>query len=394
MKKLNTILQTAHDNTDSKDSNIEFKKNDFDILIKYLQNDNQIIQQFDKIMMNSGKGFSSIGLDDLAKWLLIHSYKTNIEETISSLKNYLNSSYMEGYIVFAISGLYLQNKFKITDTIDLIPFDDLPPSNMKEELSPEILKQGLMFISPSVTNYKPPKATLIKKIKIKPKYYSKKEDKTNENFDISDLMELCMFLTIHDKATPINSITWVELERNVPCKNKLENSISFPSYVDTAKNDVAFYHWAEYEKLYKQFLELDKKDKKHLLIPLQRLNMARQRNNDVDKAIDQGIAIEALFLNDNSGGGTNSYLLNLRAAHFLGKDIKERKELFDTFKAIYSCRSAAVHSGSLHEIEKRIKKNPLKIDELLNLADELCIEAIKKIIENGGFPDWDNIIFS
>jgi len=392
MENLKVIIQVAFDNAIISGEKFEIKKEDYLNLIEALRKNDQIIKHFDNTMMNTGSGFSSISIDDLAQWLLKNSYNTNPLETISSLENYINSSYTEGYVVFSISGLYIQNKIKITDEIDLIPFDDLPSSNMKEELSPQILKQGLIFISPTVTNYKPPKAALIKKVKIKPKYYLKEENKTNEKFDISDLIELCTFLTLHDKATPINSVIWTELESNTPCKNKLENTISFPSYIKTAKNDVPFYHWFEYKDLYKQFLELESKDKKHLLIPLQRLNTARQRDNYLDKAIDQGIAIEALFLNGQNS--TNSFLLSLRAAHFLGENIEEKKELFNTFKLIYSCRSAAVHTGSLEEVTKRIKKQKLKISEFLDLADELCIKAIKKIITNGGFPDWENIILS
>lgn len=392
MKKLNTILQSALDNTDSKEHNVEFKKNDFDILINYLQNDNQIIQQFDKVMMNSGGGFSSINIADLAEWLLIYSYKTNIQEAISSLNHYLNSSFTDAYVVFAISGLYVQNKIKITNEIDLIPFDQLPPSHMKEELSPQILQQGVIFMSPAVNNYRPPSAALIKKVQIQPKYYLQGKEQISKKIDRSDLIELCIFLTIHDKATPLNSVSWIELEKNVPCKNKLENSVSLPSYIKSAKEDVSFYHWFEYEDLYIQFIKLSEKNKKHLLIPLERLNIARQRDNYIDKAIDQGIALEALFLND--ANNSNSFMLSLRAAHFLGESIEEKKELFNTFKSIYSCRSAAVHTGSLDEVEKRIKKQKLNINQLLNLSDELCIKAIKKIIKNGGFPDWDTIILS
>ena len=51
-------------------------------------------------------------------------------------------------------------------------------------------------------------------------------------------------------------------------------------------------------KLFETFRSLSAETKDALRLPLQRLSMAMRRLSNVDSAIDLGIALEALFLND------------------------------------------------------------------------------------------------
>ena len=85
-------------------------------------------------------------------------------------------------------------------------------------------------------------------------------------------------------------------------------------------------------------------------------------------------------------------MLRLRASLLLGEKIEDRKELIDFFKAFYTCRSKSTHEGKLSKEIKVPNKGKMEVKELLEKSDKLCVEAIKKIIINGGFPKWDELM--
>ena len=61
------------------------------------------------------------------------------------------------------------------------------------------------------------------------------------------------------------------------------------------------------------------------------------------------------------------------------------------FRAIYNCRSDAVHKGKLDE-KVKIGGESVPISKLIERAQDLCRQSIIKIMEDGRFPDWDSLI--
>ena len=77
----------------------------------------------------------------------------------------------------------------------------------------------------------------------------------------------------------------------------------------------------------------------------------------------------------------------------MGKDKVEREVLIDEFKAIYTLRSKAVHNGVVPEkIKVRKGEEPIATSEFIPKAQDLCRQSIMKILEEGKFPDWNNLI--
>ena len=76
--------------------------------------------------------------------------------------------------------------------------------------------------------------------------------------------------------------------------------------------------------------------------------------DNADKAIDLGVAFEALLLNDRSHKDQIAFTFRLRAAWFLGSSKDNRRELINLFDKIYECRSKAVHTGRLNGTVKLI----------------------------------------
>ena len=160
------------------------------------------------------------------------------------------------------------------------------------------------------------------------------------------------------------------------------------------------------KSLHDQFFDIDPDGKKALQMALSRWRMAKKRENQqgnktekqVDQMIDLGIAFESIYLHKSKEGGISS-TLSTHAAWFLGKNAEERERILREFKAIYRCRSDAVHTGELDDpvqMGKRSeilgKKSETPLEEFLATAQDRCAVSIKKIIERGGFPDWGKLI--
>ncbi|MGZ8934773.1 MAG: hypothetical protein ACXW04_07720 [Methylobacter sp.] len=126
-------------------------------------------------------------------------------------------------------------------------------------------------------------------------------------------------------------------------------------------------------------------------IPIQRLNQSRRRKNIADRAIDLGIAFEALYLNDRSSTEQISFTFRLRAAWHLGGCAEYRKMLIKMFKMIYELRSKAVHTGKIDQ-EVKLNKKTISTTDFLNQADSLCVQSIRKIINDSHYPDWESVI--
>jgi hypothetical protein len=145
-------------------------------------------------------------------------------------------------------------------------------------------------------------------------------------------------------------------------------------------------------ELYAAFTRLDAKTRTHLRIPLDRLNRAKDRSSPTNSAIELGISLEALFLNDlESDRGELTIRLRIRAARFLGKDASERREIAELVRQLYSVRSIAVHTG---KIDERKRGKFATTADLLNAGYGLTGRALTKIIEDGREIGWELVEFA
>lgn len=128
-----------------------------------------------------------------------------------------------------------------------------------------------------------------------------------------------------------------------------------------------------------------------LQIPINRWIKSKASKDSVDKMIDLGIAFEALYLpKDNID--QLAFQFRLRASWYLGQDKTDREKLIDEFSAIYILRSKAVHNGEVPKKIKIRKGESLPTSEFIPRAQDLCRQSIMKILEEGKFPDWNDLI--
>ena len=130
-----------------------------------------------------------------------------------------------------------------------------------------------------------------------------------------------------------------------------------------------------------------------LKIPIDRWIKSKVEDNSIDKVIDLGIAFEALYLSETDYNREIRFRFSLHAAWHLGeKDKERRKALMKEFKAIYDWRSTVVHTGKLPNKTKRTPFTPEEVEMFITKAQDLCRDSILKVLEDGEFPDWNDLI--
>ncbi len=158
---------------------------------------------------------------------------------------------------------------------------------------------------------------------------------------------------------------------------------------------------AEIDEAKRLFHILDKNSgiREKLRIPIDRWINSKAGMDPVDRMIDLGIALEALYLSNISEPTELSFRLRLHAAWQLRENEKDRKDLMKKFGEIYDWRSSAVHNGKLPKKEigtkNKKKKIPYTEEEVaafIKSAQDLCRDSILKIIEKEVFPDWQNLV--
>ena len=144
--------------------------------------------------------------------------------------------------------------------------------------------------------------------------------------------------------------------------------------------------------IYKKLANFRSRQLKSLSVSLNRWIKSKADGIQVDRMIDLGIAFESLFLSDsNPNRGEITYRFCLRGAHYLSESNEGRRAMFTEFKSIYDARSQAVHTGEL-QAPTKIHGRCVPEHQFVRHAQDLCLMALKKVIDSGRFPDWHHVV--
>lgn len=132
--------------------------------------------------------------------------------------------------------------------------------------------------------------------------------------------------------------------------------------------------------------------RKGLWVPVDRWIQSKVSGRYVDKIIDLGIALEALYLSDIDEPTELAFRLRLHAAWHLRENEEDRKQLMKEFREIYEWRSSAVHKGKIPKKSKKTAYTEEEVAAFIQRAQDLCRKSILKIIEEEEFPDWGSLI--
>lgn len=163
-------------------------------------------------------------------------------------------------------------------------------------------------------------------------------------------------------------------------RHNYSSSFNAPSMVGEAEIDEA-------KCLYERLVGLYSNDREKLRIAIDRWIMSKTNRTYVDRMIDLGIALEALYITSKNDIGKK---LCHRASWYLAENATHQQELETEFEEIYDYRSKAVHEGKLDE-EVEIQGQRTPRSEFIESVQDRCRRSILRIIGDGKFPDWNTL---
>ena len=289
--------------------------------------------------------------------------------------------------VLALTGVTIEEEIELSCGVSLIPFSSVPESQMSEWFSPAGTSA---LVDPMHNMFVPtPTAALVSSDEDSVELVEEWPDPSDDSAYSSKqklFWQISQCLTLIGPSSPTPVAQWSQLRspEQVPMLGAGQgwgHSIqeAYPLATTVLPNG------EDIRKLVERYLDLDTTLRNKLAISIQRLNLALRRHDVVDKAIELGVALEALLVADRDADAQVSYLLRVRGAWLGGGTLEERRERRKLLKQVYDLRSRAVHSGTL---------NRQQAGEILHEGSVLCANLIHRVIEQGSMPSWDDLILT
>ena len=352
-----------------------------------------------------------VPLNSLLNQLLKITLACGIEQAVSSFDKCTKETHGSFQIKALLEGISLKEEIQIFESMRLVPirgtkleyFRHLSglPITATGRATFSLNQKTLLIIDCSISPifYKPPE--IIDENYLVSKDPAFRVEVNGENFPESKMDDFyarfCQALSLACNLAAQFSLTW-----KFVAEDELFN-LSFgmcvigdnpemfgkPRFGNLIENEQI--QVDEAKCLYEILVNLDSGVGGKLQIPINRWIKSKAERNPVDKMIDLGIAFEALYL-PKGNIDQLAFQFRLRAAWHLGENKADRRELIDEFKAIYTLRSKAVHNGEVPKGIKIRKGESIPTSEFIPRAQDLCRQSIMKILEEGEFPDWNNLI--
>jgi hypothetical protein len=283
----------------------------------------------------------------------------------------------------AVSGVKTQREVPLGPNIKLVSMESLPPSVQRGDAlgQPYLGFNTLRDIVPSA---------LISTIQYGPIFYRPSEGGapspeawTMVRDELEQMDEARCLLTLLGSSRVAYRRSWVQPN---------EPTLAFALGSGTMFNpDGYFGHEPEVnetaaEQLAASYFRIGpSRRQKTLRIPLDRMDRVASYRDLTDKAIDLGIALEALLLHEMGGDqGELKFRLSLRGAWLGASTQKERAEIKELLGKVYDLRSKAVHTGMVAVTEENREK--------IGRGTELCKLLIRKTIDANANVDWNALV--
>ncbi len=329
-------------------------------------------------------------LSALLKQLLRIAIGRGLDKAVANFDKYTHESVVSVKYMGILEGIRLKTKISVFDGIKLVA---LPKSTSD-------LPNDLPTISASGIGISPVffmgKTLLIIDYFLSPVFHTPlKESIRRAHFEQTQrtfrrLEYFCQALSLACNSAVQISLKWpfwpedelLYLARIGPGPPQ----ISAPPGLFSHSMQVDQPHIAEANRLC-QILDKNPKIRTRLRIPINRWIKSKTREEPIDKIIDLGIALEALYVTRDD---RIQKQLCYRASWYLGENSTHQEDLERDLEAIYEFRSAVVHNRRPGN-EVTIGTKTYSVADLVKKTQCLCRASILKFIKAGGFPDWSNV---
>ena len=339
-------------------------------------------------------GLTRYPLDFLLKQLVKITIAQGVEEAASAVDRCITDTHVSFQYMALLEGIRVEEEIQIFDGVRLVPLSsstsELPhylPSTFNSELSVSFTRKTVLIIdasaSPIFTKAYPEgfhKDLLPFSVEV--------NSEKLPNFNVTDFYEkICYALSLSCNSAVQFSMEWKFLEADELCNLSLGGrgySRSLSADVFGGHTVAGISEIEEAKHIYDDLAKFNPKHMEGMLIAINRWIKSKTSQMAVDKMIDLGVALESLYVPDSRSEST--FKLGVRAAWHLGESPGKRKEMKKTFGEIYNWRSSAVHRGKLPKTQEDTRM-------FITRAQDYCQDSILKILKEGKFPDWDDLIF-
>ena len=318
-----------------------------------------------------------VSLHHLATWLVERAIDVGTDQAVADLSQYVDGHHFPVTEAVALAGVIPEHDADLGDGIRLVSISEVPSCIQRDML---VERQA----DPLAALHTPPSAALLCETRW-PVNHSEMISfaASNDTSRLAELEDARRVITLVGPCSPVNVVSWQIVPASVPLANRaLTWSMQIDSgYPGTPVRRLTSEDLRRVQELRRMFASAKPKDKDHLRVALDRLNRSLRRVPPVDRAIDLGICLEALFLNDRA----KRFRLRRRASRYLATDAKERERISDAMEVLYGLRSDAVHTGRLD-----LDKEGVPVSTWLEYGTDLAATTLRKMIREG-VPDWRKV---
>ncbi len=337
---------------------------------------------FDNHLQQIGNQARRVTFAELAGWLVSRARQVGPEAAVLDLNRYITESSFRVVETCLLTGITVSEATEITSNISLVSFEQLPDSPHKQMFTPTFGNAFAMARNHAT-------AALICS-GIHPRHHTVGGvPMLSIPSAMGEMNDIRRVLTLIGPCAPVVAAFWVGTDQSVPLGDTAtgwshpveeEGGIRTPAALAAAD-------LGRLRELYGLLRAASAGHQQHLRVPLERLNRALRRINKTDSAIELGIALEALLLNDlDDERGELTLRLRLRGARLVGQTTDARTRIYRLLEKVYRLRSRAVHSGVVPE-----DLEGMPTSEILQQGYVFTAQAIETIIRLGRNPDWVQI---
>ena len=359
---------------------------------------------FDISEIQLGNCFTSTSIDALGSWLIDQTRKFGVTKSLDRLEAFLGGSSTPTIQFALLQGIRVPTALSLSAKVSIVPIEEIPSIEYLKafaKVQGKIQRESLfdLFENRMHVNVAPQSALLVRyetpgTLKPRPAELSDflAAGTGNPNGDLDDAIG---FLPLLGPSGPFVVGKWTEVDDGVPLKGYVFGAYEEfrPGHTNPLVVELTPENMAKAPGDFEVYLAAGAQHRAKLRVATQRLGMACGRRQPVDQAIDLGIALESLLLEDAGKDAQIALTFRLRGAYLVGgADLAERQYLERIFNKLYELRSTAVHRGIVEEGQFNVGKKRGDAALFLSEGLSLCAAAILKTLEMKRFPDWTRMM--
>jgi hypothetical protein len=331
-----------------------------------------------------------------AALVLAHLESLEADDAVARLLALAEANRAEGRIVAPIDGLAVHRRIDLDEHLSIMPFGD---AGLVSEPTPYALGGSMDRFGLNVH----PTAAIVLRTVVEPLFLDWRPvadglasighiSGVQARWDLVEELERAVAITSAGAAMGLGAEAIFDdpLLRAFP-STSTSRSIKPQSRLLVAPVEVCEHELREAVQALRSFKSTHKKATSTVAIVADRIVGARRAATLADRALDLGMALEALLMFNERERGEISFKMRTRAAWLLGATPDQRKTILMWVRNLYNLRSSVAH-GSVPDETLRIDGRTVNVMEALDVGSRLCREVAISLFAMPESFAWDDVV--